>query len=477
MKRRAVVAILSFGSAASAVPVGQESPPIAISRHERTDPRSRACFSDSAGTFIRDYEPHGAVDPRNPRRLIAGWATLGRPVGTVSVAASSDGGRTWAEPTILPFNGCAGGPAAAARAADTWAAFGPDGRAYVGVIAFADSAGVDTYSTVLVSASPNGGATWNTPIVAVPNNAPTFVYDNVAITADPTRPGTVYLTTTQYLRTPRGAGPAAFARSTDGGVTWSPIRAVSPIAERERTSAPTTVVDQRTGRVYLLYFRENGPAASLVFLRSDDAGTTWSPERTVASFTRLTAYRSTRIRLGDRHPIVTAQDIIHGVVDSASRRFFVAFADARHTGGKHLQVSVTSSADGGETWTTPLRVSPPMTAHAWLPSIAVSGRTLGVSYLDTRDWIEGADGPVSTRVSLMTYSLGANGSLGAGTERRLDAFNMLGSGADSFGTGDYQALLGVPGGFGSLYVRPNCGPTTLTCPDPGKSRTDVYFAR
>jgi hypothetical protein len=77
----------------------------------------------------------------------------------------------------------------------------------------------------------------------------------------------------------------------------------------------------------------------------------------------------------------------------------------------------------------------------------------------------------------MTYSLGASGSLGTGTERRLDAFNTLGSGAESFGTGTTRRCLDSRDGFGTRYVRPNCAPTTLTCPDPGKSRSDVYVAR
>jgi len=119
-----------------------------------------------------------------------------------------------------------------------------------------------------------------------------------------------------------------------------------------------------------------------------------------------------------------------------------------------------------------------MAAHAWLPSIALSdNRTLGVSYLDTRDWTEGTAGPVPTRVSLTTYRLARDGSLGTPTERRLDVFNMLGTGAESFGTGDYQSLLGLAREFAAVYVRPNCGPASSTCPDAGRPRTDVNLAR
>jgi hypothetical protein len=152
------------------------------------------------------------------------------------------------------------------------------------------------------------------------------------------------------------------------------------------------VVDPRTGRVYLIYFRENGPAGALAMMRSDDAGASWTSERTMVPFVRLTKYRSTRIRLGDIHPIVTAQDIIHGV-------------------------------------------------------------------------------------SLTTYRLAQDGSLGTTTERRLDVFNMLGTGVESFGTGDYQSLLGLAQEFAAVYVRPNCGPASSTCPDAGRPRTDVNLAR
>jgi hypothetical protein len=80
-------------------------------------------------------------------------------------------------------------------------------------------------------------------------------------------------------------------------------------------------------------------------------------------------------------------------------------------------------------------------------------------------------------VSLTSYRLAADGALGVASERRLDSFNLLGSGKQSFGTGDYQALLGLAQGFGVVYVRPNCAATAASCPDSGKPRTDVAMVR
>src|SRR6476659_3241612 len=91
----AAALVTSLGCAqgpADAAPAG-----VAITRHRgAVDPRAAACLGDSTPTTVtRDYEPHASVDPNNPLRMIAAWMTSGRPGGTVSVAASTNGGATW----------------------------------------------------------------------------------------------------------------------------------------------------------------------------------------------------------------------------------------------------------------------------------------------------------------------------------------------------------------------------------------------
>ena len=44
-------------------------------------------------------------------------------------------------------------------------------------------------------------------------------------------------------------------RSTDGGRTWSPMKVIEDPGEFWSAANPATVVDRRTGRVWLLYLR------------------------------------------------------------------------------------------------------------------------------------------------------------------------------------------------------------------------------
>lgn len=429
------------------------------------DSISRACLSGAAHSGIREYEPHAAANPANPDQIVATWIGITDSTSQIMVATSRDGGATWTAPTVLPVTACAGGDPGATRAGDPWAAFGPDGRAYVGAMGLGVSGGELSHISLLVSSSLDTGRTWTTSRIAAPSEMPTFNYDNLELTADPTRPGSVYLATTQYQSAVPGkvaasddpvgfAGPAAFTRSSDGGQTWTKIRAATPLIGGGRISAPLVLVDQRTGRLHMVYFRERADTALIGLVSSTDQGDTWSAETVVAPFVRLTNDRSTTIKFGGKFGITTAQDILQGAVDPESGRIFVAFADARHTQGRFLSVSLTSSADGA-TWTEPMEVNPTMAAHAWLPTVAIdSAGRLGVSYLDVRTWSADTTAEaIPTTHTLGVYPLSPDGTPGARTDFHLDTFNLLGPRRGRGGTGDYQGLVGRRNGFASIYVK------------------------
>jgi hypothetical protein len=400
-------------------------------------------------------EPSLAVDPGNPGHLVAAWQQDRRPGGAAygaAVAVSRDGGGTWREQMLPHLARCAGGPYA--LVSDTWASIGPDGTAYVGALALS-GAGGRTYS-VVVAASRDGGARWASPVVVSAATAPDAVLDKPSILADPRRPGRVYAVWARYAGD--SANQTGFSRSDDHGATWSApasIHGGSSEAQNNELLAPAD-------GVLVDVFAEGSPLesnrpGSVAAMRSTDGGLTWSASRAVASFalTQTTdPGRGTTIR-------AFGQDV---VAAAGAGWAYAAWFENRAGGTSAIWIS--ASRDGGRSWGAPsVVVEGP--AQAFLPTLAVAGDgRVGVTWYDLRD---AAAGPgLATEVWA-----GTSGDHGmTWRSRRLDRpFDLraapVATGAGPF-LGDYEGLVGLPGGFAAAYVRtPAGGPA---------GRTEIAFA-
>jgi hypothetical protein len=469
--------------------------PVEISDYGQPDPRMTACVGTTSleEKAFMEFEPHAAFNPADTDNIVVTWMMRAREAsGAVVVSSTFDGGSTWSAPHTLGFHNCAGGIEEAKYASDPWVAFGPEGRAYVAAIAFDASEEGDTYSSLLVFYSSDGGKTWEGPGIAVPNTIPEYAYDNLALATDPKVPGMVYLVTTQYqtvaepatdgkISDKSKAGPAAFTKSIDGGRTWGPIHPVTPVIKGERVSAPETVADFSGNTLYVVYYRETEKDAAIAVVSSSDQGENWSEQKIVAEYVRLNnqGFADTVVKLTDRAMMLTAQDIIHGSVDPKTGRVCIAFADGRFTNGDHLQVAVTCSSDKGNSWSQPHRVSSSPKGHAWLPSITFNNAgVLGISYLDIRDWEPTDTEHVPTSLWLHTFRFADDGAIEPLEELLVDQFNMLGAGAEGYyGTGDYQALLTTTERFHPVYVKSKCAPFAVDCLQPKSSRTGMFFGK
>jgi hypothetical protein len=342
------------------------------------------CLANSSGFVARytDEEAFAAVDPGSSRRVIVVWQTRSGTGSVIQWSLSPDGGSTWTSPRAAPINSCAGGPIAdAPRASDPWVTVGPDGRVYLSAIAWKPNPGdgPDLVSALVIVASRDGGSTWEPPVAAAIAQDRTIAHDNLAITADPTRPRTVYAATTRAESPDRATyfGRLGFTRSDDGGRTWTAIRPITPAVSGERIGAPQVVVDPRSGRLYAVYHRRAGGAASISVMRSDDRGDTWSREVVAAPHVA-----GARVE----HPIngarfVLADDIVQAAVSPRTGRLVIAYADARRDPGRQHGVSILWSMDGVR-WSQPLAVSETGAETAWLPAVAVAANgEIGVSYL------------------------------------------------------------------------------------------------
>jgi hypothetical protein len=138
----------------------------------------------------------------------------------------------------VPLTRCSGAPRFSGtpgdfeRSTDPWIDFGPDGIAYLVDEPF--NIAQDFSEAFTVARSLDGGQTWQGPFLIArdPTAGAINVYDEPKIAVDPAAPNIVYFSAVNYPS--QGPSPGAggrknqmlFSRSTDGGITWSPLRVV-----------------------------------------------------------------------------------------------------------------------------------------------------------------------------------------------------------------------------------------------------------
>ncbi|HVM34504.1 MAG TPA: sialidase family protein [Actinomycetota bacterium] len=414
--RVGLAAALISGAACSNSPEGAGRQVIRVSRAERS-PLSD-CAEDGrppqAGVAYEsaEVEGHLAADPGRDEHLVAAWQqdrwNNGAARGIVA-AVSDDGGRTWTESGDTRTSLCTGGTTANGggyrRVTDPWVALGPDGAAYLATLSVDPDAaspfGVNP-DAILVARSDDGGMSWDDPVTLVRDTDPTIHNDKPSITADPYRPGTAYaawgtLTNDNEVI----SGVTSFSSSVDGGRTWEKPRIVYepegvgstlgsqvlvlPHAGRLRgglvmvATVVSTEVDTRT-----YSFR-------LVATAAADRKSRWSEPSTIAAPEPKEAIDPIS---GDT--IVSGRLLPDGAVDPQTGSVYVVWLDSPR-GAKYNRVFLSSSSDGGRSWTPPVPVNrtpsgiPVPNRQVLLPAVHVlADGTVGVTYLDLRN--NGRDG-------------------------------------------------------------------------------------
>jgi hypothetical protein len=363
-----------------------------------------------------ELEPWVAVNPTDPSNIVGVYQQdrfgSGGARGIVA-AVTHDGGATWSA-TYPPFSICAGGTEQNGgdfqRASDPWISFSPNGDAYF--ISLSVNFVGDTSTTgsgILVSKSTDGGDSWSDPMTLVRNPsdvAPFFFNDKESLTADPFDSNFVYAVWDR-LRKPGEAesvnaehsfafrGDTLFSRTTDGGQTWDPPRAIFRRNKNSGTIGNQIGVRPNGALVDIFDVLQgsgsNFPGYDIQVQRSRDHGETWSqpiqvaPERAVRVFDPDTGQS---VRAGGGLPDI-AVDL--NPSSPGYGNLYAVWGDSFGSGNtkkrRHSTVVFTQSTNGGRTWSSLSRIDrSPGTVQAFTPSVHVaSDGTVGVTYYDFRN--------------------------------------------------------------------------------------------
>ena len=407
-------------------------------------------------------EPSLVVNPTNTSNLIAEWQqdrwSTGGSQG-LSLGASSDGGMTWTL-TYAAFSVCTGGSAANAgnylRASNGWLTNSPSGLAYALSLSFSGGALLaGSSSGQLVARSTDGGFTWSLPVALIADGSD-FFDDKGSITADPTNDNYVYAVWDRL--TEENSGSTYFAVTADGGNTWQPATNIYNPGASAQTIGNIIVV--LPGDIVLDIASAlstsgaSAATATLFVLRSTDNGSTWSGPVAIA----------TEESVGTTDPLTGAgirdSTDLPSVSVSPGGSVYVVWQDSSFSAGEHDGIAMSSSTDGGQTWSAPVEVNGDPSAAAFTPNVHVrADGVIGITYYDLRN--DTVPGSILTDFWMVTSTDGTTFTethisgpfnLDQAPEGEFGADNTLG-----YFLGDYQALTSNGSAFLPMNTQTNPG--------------------
>jgi photosystem II stability/assembly factor-like uncharacterized protein len=306
-----------------------------------------------------DQEPLGsenpvvAINPLNPANIVAAWQQHhGR--GIVA-GVSEDGGRTWQQVVVRGLTRCTHGKFDDSD--NPWLTFTADGSLELSAHVF-DAGGL---SGMLVLRSHDGGLTWSRPReLPDPEGHP---YASGTMAADPSDPDLIYSVILAPAQ-PQGTS-IVFTRSADGGKHWSAPATI--LGTGPGSGAQILVLPDRDLAVVVTSMPAPGrDARTIAVIRSADEGETWSTPVRVAA-------------------VKAGPGLASAAVDPATGGMYVTWPDSRWDFGKVNAIAMASSADDGQTWTRPVRISQDQFLQAFTPSVTVTAEgTIAVSYYQYR---------------------------------------------------------------------------------------------
>ena len=400
-----------------------------------------------------------ATSPANTNLLVAAWQQDRAAAGgarAVMSATSSDGGRSWTR-GLQPMSRCGGALIGSStdfeRATDPWVDVGVDGTLHLMALGFNGAAlQPGSASAMLASRSTDGGRNWSAPVVLQRDGA-AFFNDKNTLTADPSDARYVYAVWDRL--DVNDNGPTLFARSADAGLSWEPTRTIyTPLAPAgpSQTIGNRIVVlgdgAERGVLVNIFVQIDNGAAPTLRVMRSLDKGVSWGAPITVA------AMQSVGTRDPDSTATVRDGAIVPTVAAGPGGVLWLAWQDARFSGGMRDAIALSRSSDGGRSWSTPVAVNRDASVAAFTPTLHVRGDgRIGLLHYDMRS------NTTSTATLLADLWLLTSNDGVTWSETALQrGFNLNTAPTSRNGTlflGDYHGLTSSGASFVAVAVLPN----------------------
>src|SRR5439155_12907628 len=188
-----------------------------------------------------------------------------------------------------------------------------------------------------------------------------------------------------------------FARTSDGGHTWESPRTLLQTQPQDfvQFSQVHVLPDGTLVDVYQLYSQQpNKPITqtSIQVMRSTDRGHTWSlPINGITMTPLYTPAGYTQVQDPETGQIVRDTGNQYSTVNLRNGELHVVWEDGRFSNFQYNDISFSMSADGGLTWSTPIRVNhtpiniSPAILQSLLPVMAVAADgTIGITYYDFR---------------------------------------------------------------------------------------------
>ena len=394
-------------------------------------------------TLDSQTEPMVSVNQSNSSNVVGMWQEDRWSTGgsrNLVLGTSVDGGQTWANIPLPGVSILAGGEFQ--RVTDPWVDFGPSNRVYAFSLGF-DDTGPDNGLFVNTSTDGGLTWGAPVPVIIDRqfeffNDKNALAVDNWA--SSPNR-GNVYLAWDRLAEDPLGkpfvgtySGPAMFSRSTDGGASFSTPQVVFATGTNKQTIGNVPVVFPNGDVAVLGTYFQNASlgknSQKLWMTLSKDGGATFTAPRLVLDMQSLPV---PGLRTGDTVPSFAV---------APDGTLYATWQDIRFSNGKRSDVLVSSSSDEGQTWSMPVKANdtPAGAEDAFTPAVAVdsSGR-VGILYYDLRDDTSTKDGAFMTADWLTTSTDG--GSTWSPSTPVTPTFDQAAAApAGGFFLGDYQAL-------------------------------------